>query len=171
MNFDLAIDRILNHEGGYTINPVDRGNWTGGKIGVGKLKGTKYGISAMTYPMEDIKNLTIGRAKEIYRRDFWDVLQADELHDGIAYQLLDFAVNSGIRNTIKAYQRALGVKDDGVFGPRSLVASEIVDETDQIMLLLAERLEFMANIPSWKEFGRGWARRIAVNLRYGAGDS
>lgn len=171
MNFDKAIGRILSHEGGYTINPADRGNWTSGTIGVGTLKGTKYGISAMTYPNEDIKNLTWNRAVELYRRDFWQPLVAERLHDGVAYQLLDFAVNSGIRNALRAYQRALGVKDDGAFGVKSLAASAAMSETDQIMRLLAERLEFMVNTKSWLDFSRGWARRIAANLRLGSEDS
>lgn len=166
MNFDLAIDRILDHEGGLTLNPADRGNWTGGKIGSGKLKGTKYGISAMTYPNEDIANLTLAQAKFIYKRDFWDVLKADRFHDGTAYQLLDFAVNSGIPNTIKAFQRALKVKADGVFGPMSLAASGKLSEADQILLILAERLEFMVNAAGWITFSKGWVRRIAANLRF-----
>ncbi|WP_432745784.1 glycosyl hydrolase 108 family protein [Methylobacter sp. G7] len=171
MNFEKAIKRILSHEGGFTQNPTDRGNWTSGRIGVGKLKGTKYGISAMTYPDEDIKNLSWERACFLYQRDFWAPLKADRLHDGVAYQLLDFAVNSGTSNAVKAYQRALGVAADGVFGPQSLHASNLIIESDQILLVLAERLDFMASIKSWIDFGRGWARRIAANLRYGALDS
>jgi hypothetical protein len=32
----------------------DPGNWTGGAIGKGELRGTKWGISAQTYPQIDI---------------------------------------------------------------------------------------------------------------------
>lgn len=171
MNFDTAIERVLPHEGGLTLNPADRGNWTSGVIGMGKLNGSKFGISAMSYPTEDIRNLTWARAKEIYRRDFWNKLDADRLHDGVAYQLLDFAINSGVKTAIRAYQRALGVPDDGVFGPVSFRASTHVSESDQIILILAERLEFMAGLSVWQTFGKGWARRIAANLRLGASDS
>ena len=38
--------------------PSDRGNWTSGVIGVGTLVGSKFGISAATYPTLDIPNLT-----------------------------------------------------------------------------------------------------------------
>lgn len=169
-SFDDVIGRILDHEGGFTLNPADRGNWTGGKIGSGKLKGTKYGISAMTYPNEDIANLTLAQAKFIYRRDFWDVLKADRFHDGTAFQLLDFAVNSGIPTAIKAFQRAIGVRVDGVFGPQSLAASAMFSEAAQIMLVLAERLEFMVNAGGWLTFSKGWVRRVAANLRWGVLD-
>lgn len=169
--FDTMIGRILDHEGGFTKNPADRGNWTSGKIGVGQLKGTKYGISAMSYPNEDIANLTWEQAKFIYKRDFWDVLKADRFHDGTAYQLLDFAINSGISTAIRAFQRAIGVKVDGVFGPQSLAASAKLDEASQIMLILAERLDFMTAAAGWITFSKGWARRIAANLRLGVKDS
>ena len=171
MNFDQAIARVLPHEGGFTRNPADRANWTSGRIGVGKLNGTKFGISAMMYPDQDIKSLTWPRAKSIYLLDFWQPLHADQFPDGVAYQLLDFAINSGIKQTTRALQRALGVTDDGVFGPASLSAAQTIAESDLIMLLLAERLDFMASVSSWADFGKGWARRIAVNLRLGAQDS
>ena len=70
MNFDEAFKTVIGHEGGFTQNPKDTGNWTLGKVGAGINKGTKYGIAANTYPNEDIKNLTLERAKQLYKRDF-----------------------------------------------------------------------------------------------------
>lgn len=43
-------------------------------------------------------------------------------------------------------------------------------EAEVIMRLLAARLEFMTGLSVWPQFGKGWARRIAQNLRYGGGD-
>ena len=40
-----AFDLLIGHEGGYTDNPKDPGNWTSGKVNQGQLKGTKYGIA------------------------------------------------------------------------------------------------------------------------------
>ena len=57
LTFDKAFDRLIGHEGEFTNDPKDRGNWTTGVIGRGQLKGTKFGISAMTYPHLDIINL------------------------------------------------------------------------------------------------------------------
>ncbi|WP_236513543.1 glycosyl hydrolase 108 family protein, partial [Escherichia coli] len=59
MNFDQAFKVTIGHEGSFTLNKNDAGNWTGGKVGVGQLKGTKYGIAANSYPNLDIKNLTL----------------------------------------------------------------------------------------------------------------
>lgn len=159
MEFREAFDRIIGHEGGYVNDPNDPGGET------------NWGISKRSYPALDIKNLTRAKAQDIYYQDFWLNVNGDQLHDGVAYQLFDFAVNSGIGTAIRAYQRALGVADDGHFGPRSLAAAQSVSESDQIMRVLAERLDFMTRTSGWPFFGRGWARRIAANLRYGAIDS
>ena len=35
----------------------------------------------------------------------------------------------------------------------------------------AERLEFYAKLQTFDTFGRGWARRVAGNLRYAARDN
>ena len=46
ITFDEAFDRLISHEGGYSEDPRDSGNWTGGAQGVGQLKGTKFGIAS-----------------------------------------------------------------------------------------------------------------------------
>ena len=80
LTFDKAFDRLIGHEAGFTTDPKDRGNWTTGVIGKGELRGTKYGISAMTYPYLDIKNITLEYAKTLYKRDWWDALNAESMH-------------------------------------------------------------------------------------------
>ena len=50
MNFTSCLGFTLGCEGGFTVNPRDRGNWTGGEIGVGKFNGTNFGLSAAAYP-------------------------------------------------------------------------------------------------------------------------
>lgn len=157
--FKTTLDRVLGHEGGYVNDPADPGGET------------NWGISKRSYPNVDIKNLTRDQAAAIYLRDFWTPLKADRLHDGVAFQLMDSAVNSGIAQSIRFLQRALDVADDGHFGPNSLKASENMSETDQIMRFNAERIEFMTKLKNWPNHGKGWMRRIATNLRFGAIDS
>lgn len=159
MNFDLAFERLISHEGGYVNDPRDPGGET------------KWGISKRAYPNLNISQLTREDARAIYRRDFWECISADRLPDGAAFQLFDFAVNSGIQTAIRYLQRAVGVADDGHWGPESQAAADATSESDLILLLNAERLDFMTRLSNWPAHGRGWARRIAGNLRYGAQDS
>jgi lysozyme family protein len=171
MNFDIAFDRLLNHEGILSMDKNDSGNWTGGAVGIGTLKGSKYGISAASYPEEDIAAVTADRARFLFRRDFWDVINADKLADGVAWQLADFAYNSGAVQAIRYLQRALLVADDGKWGPHSQAAADASSETDTIFLLCSERLEYMTRCAGWPAQGKGWTRRMAGNLRYAAVDS
>ena len=170
MNYDIAFERVIGHEGKFQNDPKDRGNWTSGKIGTGELKGTKYGISAMSYPDEDIENLTLERAKFLYRRDFWDRVAGDDLHSALVYQLFDSAINHGIGNAIRILQRAVGVADDGYMGPvtHDAVLERGID--DVLKLFNAKRIRFFTKISTFDRFGRGWMNRVAYNLEYAADD-
>lgn len=173
MDFDKAFDRLIGHEGGYTANPKDDGNWTGGKQGRGELKGTKFGIAANTYPHLDIKNLTVAQAKAIYKEDFWDVI--GQAHGSIKFQLFDAAVNHGRGNAIRMLQRAVEVSDDGKWGPLSQAALNDMEQrsghNDVLLRLLAYRFKFWASLSKFDAFGRGWTERGANNLLFAAKDN
>jgi lysozyme family protein len=156
--FSTAINRVLGAEGGYANNPADPGGET------------NWGISKRSYPKCDIKGLTREVAVELYHRDFWVPAGCEALPLGIASQLLDFAVNSGIRVAVCALQRAVGVADDGVVGPHTRAAIAAAEPHDLVMRLLAQRLRFMAGLKGWPAFGAGWARRVAQQLDFGASD-
>lgn len=159
VSFDDAFDRVIGHEAGHVNDPNDPG-----------LE-TKYGISKRSYPRLIIKDLTREDAYNIYKRDFWDKISADKLPRSVSFQLFDFCINSGIDTGIRYFQRALGVADDGYWGPVSQAAADVMTESDMIMNLNAERLNFMTRLKNWPHHGKGWARRIAKNLKFGALDS
>ncbi|MDH0776829.1 secretion activator protein [Delftia tsuruhatensis] len=173
MNFDQAFDRLIGHEGKFTANPADDGNWTGGRQGRGELKGTKYGISAAAYPHLDIKGLTLEQAKAIYLEDFWDVI--GRAHPAIKFQMFDAAVNHGLGNAVRILQRAVMVADDGIWGPRSQVALDSMQElrghNDVLLRFLGFRLKFWASLAKFDQFGRGWTNRGAENLLFAAEDN
>jgi len=154
VTFDQAFDKLINHEGGYIFNPHDPGGET------------KFGISKRSYPHLDIHSLTLADAKTIYRRDFWDRAQCDKLHPDLAFDLFDGAVNSGIGQSIRWLQRAVGVADDGVVGPLTLASINRENDTSAIRARYSgHRLDFMTRLSTWDVFGKGWARRIAFNLQ------
>ncbi len=169
MNFDIAFERLIGHEGLFTEDPRDPGNWTGGRVGVGVLKGTKYGIAAASYPELDIRALTLEQAKTIYRRDFWDVI--GRAHPAIAFQVFDAAVNHGKDNAVRFLQRAVRVADDGQFGPLSQAALQRMEHNDVLLRFLAFRFKFWAQLQKFDTFGRGWVNRGAENLLLCAEDN
>jgi lysozyme family protein len=130
---------------------------------------TKFGISQRSYPDLDIRNLTIDQAKAIYLRDFWNPIgNAD---DAIKFQVFDFAVNSGVQTAIRKLQAAIGVPDDGHWGPVSAAKLKSMARTDVIMLFLAQRLRFWTKCSAWQAMGAGWANRAASDLEYAASDT
>ncbi|KAB7767620.1 glycoside hydrolase family 108 protein [Xanthomonas maliensis] len=158
-DFNVLIERVLSHEGGYVNDPQDPGGET------------QWGISKRSYPQLNIRALTRADAIAIYRRDFWARVQGDKLPDEFAFQALDAAVNHGIGNAVRWMQRAAGVADDGVIGPVTLAAIAIAQPADLVLVFNAIRLEFYAKLETFSRFGRGWTTRVAGNLRYAARDN
>ncbi|MDR3179407.1 MAG: hypothetical protein LBT70_00720 [Holosporaceae bacterium] len=155
--FLKAFDYLMYHEGGYVKDPKDAGGET------------KYGISKLSYPKLDIKNLTRDQAKKIYFCDFWLKAKCEDIVDeNIAIKLFDLAVHSGIQQAIRLIQRALRaageqVAEDGIIGPITLAAINKSDPTDLLAALKSEaagyyRLIANAN-PSQQKFIEGWLRR------------
>lgn len=170
-HFEESFDRVVGHEGEYQNMYGDRGNWTSGIVGEGEQKGTKFGISAMSYPTYDIKNLTIAMAKIIYYKDWWLPLCMSELKPAMQYQMFDAAINHGRVSATRMLQRAIGVKDDGIIGPNTLKAQYQVDVNDMLMLFIAERISFFTQIETFDAYGRGWMNRMSENLKLASKDN
>ena len=152
MDFDQAFDKLIAHEGGYVNDRRDAGGET------------KYGISKRSYPGEDIAVMTLERAKAIYARDFWGPAGCDALPDAAKLQVFDMAVNSGVKNSVRAVQKAVGETIDGVLGPRTLLAIQTMPPSRFVARFNGARLFFLTTLSDWPAFGRGWAKRIATNL-------
>src|ERR1035437_6122495 len=98
-DFGQAQSNVAISEGGYQANPKDTGNYTGGV-----LVGTNYGISApvlTTYlgrqaTVSDMQNLSYSTALAIYKRNYWDNLDLDNVNNqDLAYLIYDTSVNMG----------------------------------------------------------------------------
>lgn len=164
MTFDEAFATLIGNEGGLSLDQNDTGNWTGGEVGRGILKGSKFGISAASYPNEDIANLTLDRAKAIYARDYWAPAGCDRAPEAVRFDLFDMSVNSGVRPAIKALQCAAGTAQDGILGPQTLAAANAMPGAQLLARFNGARLIYMTSARQWPTQGRGWANRIANNL-------
>lgn len=159
VSFDTAFDRLMGAEGGYSNDPNDPGGET------------NWGISKRSYPNVDIKNLTRDGAKVIYRRDFWDRIEADKLSDPVVMQVFDFGVNAGIETAVRKLQAAVGVADDGWWGTESQKAAAQLSESDLIMRFTAQKLRYYTKLKNWASAGKSWINRTASDLEYGAIDT
>lgn len=152
MTFDEAFERLIGHEGGYVNDPTDPGGET------------KYGVSRSSYPGEDIPNMTLDRAKAIYRRDYWGPAGCESVPDAVKFDLFDMAVNSGVKTAVKTLQTAVFADPDGVIGPRTLMGISTMSKDCLIRRFNGLRLQLMTRLKNWPDHGRGWANRIAANL-------
>lgn len=159
--FERAFAVVVGHEGGFSSNPADPGNWTGGACGRGECRGTKFGVSAAAYPGLDITTLTLAEAQAVYRRDYWNQVQGDLLPPPLALLVFDAAVNNGVGRAVRWLQGAAGVVEDGVVGPMTLQAVSSATGAALMAELQARRLLFMAGLATWRQFGAGWARRLS----------
>jgi lysozyme family protein len=153
MNFDQAFDILLKHEGGYSDHAADPGGKT--RYGITEEVARRVGYRG------DMRELPLDLAKRIYRAEYWDEIQAEQLPATVRYAVFDAAVNSGVRQAVRWLQRAVKARDDGVLGPQTLLAVRMANPDALLRRILSQRLAFMASLSTWNSFGRGWARRIA----------
>ncbi len=141
-SFESCAAIVLKVEAGLTMDPKDKGNWTGGKIGVGVLKGTNRGISAASYPNEDIKNMTRERALYLFKRDYWNKLRLQEKQ--LNLMALDCAVNQG-----------LGISNGFLDQVKGLPS--IRDKVEKFYDLREARY---GKTTGWESFLKGWINRL-----------
>lgn len=152
MNFDTAIKHVLQVEGDYSDHAADPGGKT--RFGITEAVAREVGYRG------DMRELPLDLAKRIYREEYWNAVRADELPAGIRLVVFDAAVNSGVGQSIRWLQRAVGVVDDGKIGPKTLQAAYAQNADALRCRILAQRLRFMSGLANWPAFSRGWARRI-----------
>ena len=137
--FDIAFEKTLILEGGYKLHRVkgDRGgmtfagisrnnwpDWTGWQLIDGvEISGPR--IEAMVY--------------QFYKSNYWDVVNGDNIaFQNVAFMIYDFAVNAGIKRSVRMAQKIVGAKEDGIFGPKTLykINSYVVDELTEKLFVM-----------------------------------
>ncbi len=191
--YAAAVRKLLKVEGGFVDDPVDRGG------------ATKYGISLRFLVDEgaidldadgradfdldgdgdidgaDIRKLTIGDAKYLYHRCFWQRLNADALPRPIGEMMFDQGVNGGLGSARRLLQLAINrclaraasapaqLKVDRAIGTTTIQAMDWVIGWGALgmpALIDAYRVEvrnryraIAAANPSQKRFLKGWLAR------------
>lgn len=166
-NFDLYFETLIKHEGGFVNHPNDPGGAT--NLGItDKLDGKTDGLVDVNGDGKGdvpIKELKKDQARRIYKRLFWDPLQADNIQSqSVAEILFDFAVNSGVGTAARAIQKIVNVAQDGSIGPKTLSEINKKDAKQLFEEIKTFRKQFyskiIANNPKLKVFQKGWNNRI-----------
>jgi len=144
---------LIQREGGHVVDPDDPGGET------------KFGISKRSYPALNIADLTEEDARDIYFSDFWTPAGCDGMPQIVAEVVLDFAVTSSVRRSVRALQQAAGVTIDGVVGPRTLAA--VAAAADLVaarftLIRVAYYAELATKQKKNQKYLAGWIRRSAA---------
>lgn len=167
-DFSKAFDYLFGLEGGYVDDPADRGG------------PTKHGISLRFYKEnvdqyaneDDIQELSLNEARDIYRAHFWGALGLDRLDSQpVANRVFALAVHAGLRPAVRVLQRALNhsgwkLETDGVLGPRTLNAANATADNPLVQDLRLETYKFyqevLAHRTRLERFRLGWSRRAML---------
>lgn len=138
---------------------------------------TNYGITQRVYNEwnesrqsgeRDVWEISQAEVYAIYEYNYWNVCKCSQLPQGIDLCVFDAAVNHGPRKSIQFLQRAVGVVDDGEFGPQTQRAIDQDSSVERINYLLTgcliAREHFYAaivhNDQKQEKFLRGWMNRL-----------
>jgi len=172
--FNKVMDKVFESEKGYTDDPLDNGNWTGGKQGKGRLIGTNYGISAPILEkwkgsdatVSDMKGLEKSVAKNIYWNYFWKKCHADKLPLEVQYIHYDASINHGITGANKILQRVIGVGVDGIVGKITLGKAHKATLEDYAIERMCDYGRIISARPANAKYAKGWTLRVKEAVDY-----
>lgn len=159
--YDKAFKHLISIEGViYTDHPNDNGGPS--KFGLSQRFLTNY--FNRPFSEDEIRQLTLEDAYQIYRYEFWDSMELSRLPEGIALCLFDQAVHSGVSSSVQSVQKILGLRQDGIMGP--ITRGVIISQATKRLCFdfLAERLrrygKLVAGDKSQAVWLSGWQNRI-----------
>lgn len=112
-------------------------------------------------PVRDVRNLTQDEGHVIYQQNYWEP-HCDSLPVGLDLCFFDAAVNEGAVEAIRILQVALGIENDGQWGPQTTAAvAGIKDAPGTICAFTARREAVYRSLNGFQYFGRDWLARSA----------
>lgn len=158
--FQACVNFSLGIEKGYVNNPDD----PGGPTNRGITQKTLSDYLGHPASIEDVQNLSLSTALDIYRKNYWAPIHGDDLPPMVALACFDCAVNSGPHESLILLQRALGLHEDGIIGPASIAAINAKVPHDTAVAAITQRFLYMQSLKTWPSFRNGWTERIHLIL-------
>ena len=169
--FSEAIEKILEHEGGWVNHPSDPGGAT--NFGISLRWAKQQGMAVDVdldgdVDVDDIRKLDKTKAAELYRKFFWSPFYDQISSQDIATKVFDLRVNAGASQSHTCLQRAVRacgapITEDGLIGPGTVAA---VNKSHQMAVLAAFKSEMaafyrvlVAQKSSFAPFLHGWLKR------------
>lgn len=154
-NFKHCIPLILSYEGGFVNHPKD----PGGATNYGITRATLSRFLDREVDVQDVKDLDVETAKDIYHYMYWNQVKGDCLPLGVDLFVFDCAVNHGPGRAGKFLQQAIGAHVDGIIGPETVKVCLYADVTQALKDMHKQREIFYKSLNTFKTFGKGWLKR------------
>ena len=152
MNFEDCIKIVLKHEGGFVNDPNDRGGET--IFGITVAVTRNYGYK------DDMKDLPLQTAKDIYKANYWNKVKANDLPEEVRYIVFDTAINMGVTRASKFLQEAAGVEQDGIIGSQTIAASQVITKEKYALIRMYFYCQIVRRDKSQAKFIGGWSNRV-----------
>jgi lysozyme family protein len=169
--FEAGLAFVLRSEGSaFTNDPVDHGGAT--RFGVIQREYDAFRGSA-GLPPQSVAEITMDEVRTIYRHEYWEAVDGDELPASVDVVAFDTGVLMGVRRSVRFLQQSLGVTVDGGIGPETLKAVAKADPiavVTKFLVLREERLRaIVAADPPQVRFLKGWLNRVNALRRIALG--
>jgi len=169
-SFDLAIPRVLQHEGGFVNDPADPGGATNFGVSMRWLKSqgllTEVEHSTNTDdPIEAIKKMSRDEASGFYHQYWWDAYKyGDIIAQAVANKVFDTAVNVGAPRAHRWLQTVAGATPvDGIIGPGTLSKVNAMNSVALLSGYQVMQANFYRGLvqakPGLEKFLKGWLLR------------
>lgn len=168
MCVDKLLEEIIKNEGGFVNDPIDRG----GATNMGITQKTLENFLGRAVTEEEVKNLKIETAKEIYKKNYYIQPNIHLLPPPIDGVIFDICVMSGAHRAGLILQTSLSLLNyrvaiDGKIGAKTISVTKQVLEDNKLKDLLREvafqRIRFYRAIverdKSQARFIKGWEAR------------
>ena len=153
-NFQNAVELVLKSEGGFVNDPQDHGGAT--NLGVTLRAWSEYVNREVG--VQEIKDLTPLMVKPFYKQKYWNPAGCETLPKGVDYVVFDFAVNAGVKRSIKCLQKAVGAEADGILGSITQALILQSDPMDLVEHFTEEKIAFYKSLNN-PHFEKGWLAR------------
>lgn len=170
-NFERSLEFVLDAEGGFSDDKHDRGGKT--NKGILQREYDEYRDDRQEN-RRSVKEISDEEVEDIYYNEYWVRGKCFKMPWPLCAVHFDGCVNTGVGQAGKFLQRAVGSKDDGAVGAKTIMAMEAKIEDIGAPAICADIIqqrdgfyELLAKLDATQAtFSKGWENRLENLKKY-----